>query len=133
MRAWAVLPASGAQEIGAAIACAGWDWASFFLEYRRGTAVSFQIEFSPYAIDQVGIENWFGMTLIQTNVFVPGTLASANVQKEVVDYVAQFGGTECWQYGPVHFARCYERFRILCGDRNTVPGYLKVTALFHTG
>lgn len=133
VRALAALPASGAEEIGAAVACAGWEWAAFFLEYQKGTAIWFQLEVSPYAVDQTGIENWFKATLHQVGTVVAGQLAESLIQIERKKYTAQFGGVECWQYGPVNFARCYERMRIRCGDTNTVPGYLKITATFHTG
>lgn len=130
------IPASGSEDVTDAIACAGWDWASFFIEYQRGGANGaawFQMEFSPYATDQTGIENWFKMSLTESGDVVAGQLAESIIQIERKKYTAQFAGTECWQYGPVHFARCYERFRVRYGDTNTVPGTLKITALFHTG
>jgi hypothetical protein len=135
IRAWAVLPASGSQEVGAAVPCAGWDWASFFFEYQRGGAggeVWFQLEWSPYSSDVAGVENWFTMAALVGQTLAQGQIAEAWMQKSRIEYRAQFGGVECFVYGPIQFARTFERVRLVCGDGQTVPGNLKVTALFYT-
>ena len=96
IRAAAALPAAGAWEAAPTeLASAGYLWATFYITYTRGAAggaVDTQLQFSPYAADLAGVEDWFTQSLYDAGVLAAGTDVTSNIQRELITYTSTAAG-----------------------------------------
>jgi hypothetical protein len=125
VRAAAALPAAGAWDATPTeVACAGFNWVTFYFTYTRGAAggaMDFQIHVSPYAADLAGVEDWFYQTIYGAGAVVAGADTTSNVQRALDTYGSTAAGAETFTYGPVRLDGTVERIRVRCRESG-VPG-----------
>jgi len=125
VRAAAALPALGAWDAAPTeVACAGFNWVTFYFTYTRGAAggaMDFQIHISPYAADIAGVEDWFYQSIYGAGAVAVGADTTSNVQRELVTYGSTAAGAETFVYGPVVLDGTVERLRVRCRESG-VPG-----------
>jgi len=137
VRAAAALPVAGAWDATPTeVACAGFNWVTFYITYTRdaaGGAVDFQIHTSPYAADQAGVEDWFYQSIYAAGAVAAGADTTSNVQREVITYGSTAAGAETFVYGPVSLDGTVERLRVRCCESGVPgsPGDCHIVAVFY--
>jgi len=125
IRAAAALPAAGAWDVAPTeVACAGFNWVTFYFTYTRGAAggaMDFQIHVSPYSADLAGVEDWFYQTIYGAGAVAAGADTTSNVQRELVTYGSTAAAAETFVYGPIRLDGTIERLRVRCCESG-VPG-----------
>lgn len=131
-RADAILLAAGAWDADPEeIPVIAFDQVSLYFAYERGAVggvFDWYIEYSPYSIDQVGVENWFQMSLYEEGVMVISADITSNVQRELMTYGSTGAGVETFIYGQINLKQTVERMRIFARESGDVdnPGTLQI-------
>jgi len=134
-RADAILPAAGAWDASPVeVPVIAFDKLTLYFSYDEDAGVAgagafdFYIEYSPYSIDQVGVENWFRMALYAAGVMAAGTDIQSNIQREYITYDSIGATAETFVYGPLDISKTVERMRIVARESGEVgnPGDLKI-------
>ena len=139
IRAAAALPAAGAWDATPLEPWpAGTRFATFYLTYTRGAAggaVDFQLQFSPYAADLAGVEDWFDQSVFDAGAVVAGADTTSLIQRELMSYTSQGAAAEMFVWGPMEVDRTVERLRMRCRESGDVdnPGECHVVAIFYWG
>jgi len=138
VRASAALAGAGAWDATPTeFSVAGYRWITLYISYTRGAAggaVDFQIQTSPYSVDQVGVESWFEGTLLAPAVLAAGVDSQSRIQREYITYAATGAAIENPDYGPIEFGASVERMRIRCRESGVVgtPGTLHIVGVLFT-
>jgi len=136
-RAAAALAAQGAWDASPTeIPIIAYDWLTLYFSYDEDAdatdgAVDWYLEYSPYSIDQVGVQNWFQMTLYAAGVMAAGSDIQSNIQREYITYAATDAAIEAFVYGPLQLERTIERIRLVAresGDTDN-PGLFHVVGV----
>jgi hypothetical protein len=116
------------------LAIAGYDYLTIYATFTRGGgaggAVDIQAQGSPYAIDLLGVENWFPQSLLVAAGMVPGADLQSRNQREYVTYQATAAGIENFVVGVLRVA-AVERIRVRCRESGTplAPGTVHLVAV----
>ena len=132
----AALPAAGAWVVGPEITAAIFDQITLFADYIRGAAggaVDLRLEYSPYSVDQVGVDNWFQMSIYSAGAMAAGTDIQSFIQREYITYTSTGATSEAFIYGPLSLMQTVERVRISARESGVVgtPGTIHVVAVLN--
>lgn len=136
MKAAATLPAAGAWDTPTEVACAGFNWATFYFTYTRGAvngAMDFQIQTSPYSADVAGVEDWFPQSVYAAGAVAVNADTASNVQRDIVTYGSTAAGAETWNWGVILPEGTVERIRIRTRESGDTanPGDCHIVAVFY--
>lgn len=130
------LEAAGAWDTPTEVACAGFDWVMLYFTYTRdavGGAMDFQVQASPYAVDLVGVEDWFPQSAYAVGAVVAGADTASAIQREIVTYGSTAGVAETWSYGPVRLDGTVERICVYTRESGVTanPGDCHIVGIFY--
>lgn len=135
LRTAAALPGAGAWDAAPIeISIANAQQITLYVTYTRGApngAFDFQLQVSPYAVNQVGVENWFDQALYDAGAVAVGADTDSNIQREYITYGSTGAGAETFVYGPVDLDGVSERLRIPCRESGVVgtQGIVHIVAI----
>jgi hypothetical protein len=116
LRALAALPAAGAFDAAPLeVPMPGIEAVLLYIQYTRAAAagaINFQLQFSPFSIDQLVYENWYTMSMYSAGMLAAGADVVSEIQRESVTYVATGAAVETYVYGPVRIAGIAQRIRV---------------------
>lgn len=131
------LPASGAFDTAPIeMYCSEKDTVTFYGTYTRGAAsgaVVLRVQFSPYAEDVVGVNNWFIPTLYDSADVTANANSVSLVQAEDFSYGSTSGNAESFVYGPIRIDTDAQRCRVIAAENNAqrTPGTLEIIAKYN--
>lgn len=137
IRAAEALPAAGAWDATPIeVSCAGFDKVGFYFTYTWGAAggeITFQFQFSPYAVDQAGVEDWFCGSLYGPAIMDDCCDLHSEIQCEDIAYCAVDGTAQTFFYGPLNLSGVVERIRVPCRESGVTgtPGTAHAVAVFY--
>ena len=132
----ATLPAVGAWDVPIELAPAGFNWVTLYFTYTRGAAggaVDYQVQTSPYAADQVGVDDWFPQSAYAVGAVVAGVDTASAIQREIVIYGSTAAGAETWTFGPIYLEGTVERIRVYTRESGATddPGDCHIIGMFY--
>jgi len=135
-RASAALPAAGAYDASPlSLECAAFKSAVLYFSYTRGAvggSFTFKVEASPHFSDSSTYDNWFQLSLYDSDTIVAGSDAVSAIQREEILYTSGGATEERIAYGTINLGGGIQRIRVLAKEVGVVdtPGTLEVLATF---